>query len=102
MTYSCHGCQQPIKFDNAVKSESGKVIPLNPDGSRHDCPAKSQNNSAPAVQKPPTDMKQSLPSISLVELDKRCVDAAQEIISILNRITPYSKMSVAIAQEQGP
>ena len=34
----CRNCGQEIKFDNNVRSTSGKAIPLNMDGNKHDCP----------------------------------------------------------------
>ncbi|CAN5399331.1 hypothetical protein BH18THE2_BH18THE2_26640 [soil metagenome] len=41
--YLCHGCGQPIKFDaNVTSSISGKAIPLNLDGTQHDCPNRQQ------------------------------------------------------------
>jgi hypothetical protein len=32
-----YGCQSPIKFDNSRISANGKKIPLNMDGTPHDC-----------------------------------------------------------------
>jgi hypothetical protein len=34
----CYKCNQPIKFDNKVKSKSGRLVPLNTDGIKHQCP----------------------------------------------------------------
>jgi hypothetical protein len=36
----CRTCQQNIQFDPNRKSKTGKLIPLNPDGTAHDCPNK--------------------------------------------------------------
>jgi hypothetical protein len=35
-----YGCQTPIKFDNSQISANGKKIPLNLDGTPHDCTSK--------------------------------------------------------------
>lgn len=40
---NCRGCGRPIKFDNAVKSASGKAIPLEMNGDKHNCPANPYN-----------------------------------------------------------
>ena len=34
----CITCNEAIRFDRKQRSENGKFIPLNLDGSRHDCP----------------------------------------------------------------
>ena len=39
------GCQIPIKFDNSRVSAKGKKIPLNVDGSPHDCPSSPFNKA---------------------------------------------------------
>ena len=36
---NCNGCGKPIKFDGEVRSRSGKMIPLEPNGEYHKCPA---------------------------------------------------------------
>ncbi|HKU50616.1 MAG TPA: hypothetical protein VJP79_11740 [Nitrososphaera sp.] len=100
MTFNCHGCNSPIKFDNNVKSASGKVIPLNPDGSHHECPAKQQIASTPRPVQQPEPRKDEPHSMSLISLDRQCVDAAQGIIAILNNLAPYSKMTIAIEQRK--
>lgn len=35
-----YGCQSPIKFDNSRISANGRKIPLNMDGTPHDCTSK--------------------------------------------------------------
>jgi hypothetical protein len=37
-TTPCRACGSPIKFDSQIRGQNGRVIPLNPDGSRHVCP----------------------------------------------------------------
>ena len=37
-TIPCRHCSQLISFDENVKANSGKMIPLNPDKSYHNCP----------------------------------------------------------------
>lgn len=37
-TFCKYGCQTPIKFDNSQVSTRGIKIPLNLDGTLHDCP----------------------------------------------------------------
>jgi hypothetical protein len=37
-----NGCQTIIHFDKSTKSPRGKFIPLNPDGSTHNCPNSGQ------------------------------------------------------------
>jgi hypothetical protein len=39
------GCSTRITFDNNILSKNGKMIPLNLDGSFHDCPARNQERS---------------------------------------------------------
>jgi hypothetical protein len=39
----CKYCSQPITFDDSVRAPSGKRIPLNPDGSHHECPYNQYN-----------------------------------------------------------
>ena len=53
----CYYCSQPIKVDSKITSPtSGKLRPLNMDGSQHDCPNRQQKranddkpNSSPSV-----------------------------------------------------
>ena len=40
---SCKYCNQSITFDNDVRAPSGKRIPLNPNGSHHECPYNQYN-----------------------------------------------------------
>ena len=35
---NCNWCGIEIKFDGMVRSQSGKMIPLLPNGEKHDCP----------------------------------------------------------------
>ena len=39
----CYYCEQAIKFDPKKRSDSGKAIPLNMDGTPHDCPESPYN-----------------------------------------------------------
>jgi hypothetical protein len=39
----CKYCYQPITFDDSVRAPSGKKIPLNADGSHHECPNSPYN-----------------------------------------------------------
>jgi hypothetical protein len=41
----CKYCSQPITFDDSVRATSGKRIPLNADGSHHECAKKSYNTA---------------------------------------------------------
>jgi hypothetical protein len=36
--FKCFYCDTPIKFDTSVRSKNNRPIPLNLDGSNHDCP----------------------------------------------------------------
>ncbi len=38
-------CRTEIKFDDNVRSSSGKAIPLNPDGTKHNCPNSEYNKN---------------------------------------------------------
>ena len=40
-----YGCKTPIKFDNSQVSTRGIKIPLNLDGSPHDCPSSTFNTA---------------------------------------------------------
>lgn len=33
------GCNQDVMFNQNIRSASGKLVPLNPDGTKHECPA---------------------------------------------------------------
>jgi hypothetical protein len=35
---NCNYCGIEIKFDGMIRSQSGKMIPLLPNGEKHDCP----------------------------------------------------------------
>jgi len=35
---NCNYCGTEIKFDGMVRSQTGKMIPLLPNGEKHDCP----------------------------------------------------------------
>jgi hypothetical protein len=56
---SCWTCSQKIQFDPTRKSKGGKLIPLNEDGSPHDCPMnyfkpnRNNSNYSNDNQKPP-------------------------------------------------
>ena len=41
--YSCYFCGQEIFLDSTVRSENGKRIPHNVDGTKHDCPKSPYN-----------------------------------------------------------
>jgi hypothetical protein len=44
--YKCNKCGVPIRFDSNVKSpKTGRAIPLNMDGTHHDCQGKFQQGS---------------------------------------------------------
>jgi hypothetical protein len=45
MVQCYRGCGTEIKFDKAVRSQSGKMIPLELDGNRHQCPNSQYNAS---------------------------------------------------------
>jgi hypothetical protein len=49
-TFCKYGCQTAIKFDNSRVSAKGIKIPLNLDGSPHDCPS-SPFNKAKQLQR---------------------------------------------------
>lgn len=49
----CRNCGQEIKFDNSIRSSSGKAIPLNMDGDKHDCPNNPYKNKT--IQLKPED-----------------------------------------------
>jgi DNA-directed RNA polymerase subunit RPC12/RpoP len=49
-TFCKYGCYTRIKFDNSQVSVRGRKIPLNLDGSLHDCP-NSQFNKAKQLQR---------------------------------------------------
>jgi hypothetical protein len=42
-SFKCYTCNRAIKFDSSVRSKSDKAIPLNLDGSKHDCPKSLYN-----------------------------------------------------------
>ncbi len=41
--FKCYWCGADITFDKGICSENGKRIPLNPDGTKHDCPQSPYN-----------------------------------------------------------
>jgi hypothetical protein len=43
----CYWCGQAIKFNPAVRSPNDKLIPINPDDSKHDCPKSPFNKKRP-------------------------------------------------------
>jgi hypothetical protein len=45
-TYNCKYCGMLIRFDAKMKSKNGRSIPLNPDGTTHNCPNNPYNESA--------------------------------------------------------
>jgi hypothetical protein len=45
----CYHCNQAIKFDPKIRSANGKLIPLNSDKSKHDCPMSPYNRSKRSV-----------------------------------------------------
>jgi hypothetical protein len=44
-TINCKYCDQQISFSDNIRSERGKKIPLNPDGSHHNCPQRPFNQT---------------------------------------------------------
>jgi len=42
---ACKYCGQPITFNDNVRAPSGRRIPLNPNGSHHECPYNQYNLS---------------------------------------------------------
>ena len=43
---NCNWCGTEIKFDGMVRSQSGKMIPLLPNGEKHDCPKNPYNTKS--------------------------------------------------------
>ena len=43
--FKCYTCNRAIKFDSSIRSKSDRAIPLNLDGSKHDCPKSSYNKA---------------------------------------------------------
>lgn len=60
----CRTCQQNINFDPNRKSKTGKLIPLNPDGTAHDCPNKRRGIASAGAS---SERQQATTTISSVE-----------------------------------
>lgn len=53
--YCRKGCGRQLQFDKNVRSASGKLVPLNLDGSKHECPldpynAKEKRQAAASIE----------------------------------------------------
>ena len=71
MTSRCRDCNAEIKFDNSVRGKNGGRIPLNPDGTRHDCP----NNPAPQAHPPTQQVQPQAPQPSKQDKIDQAVQA---------------------------
>lgn len=57
MPLCSRNCGTMLKFDNAVRSQSGKMIPLEMNGERHQCP-NSEYNLSGRTEQPQTTVQQ--------------------------------------------
>ena len=60
-TFCKYGCQTAIKFDNSRVSAKGIKIPLNLDGSPHDCPSSPFNKAKQRHEIHNNDVSRTIP-----------------------------------------
>jgi len=87
----CYTCTADIKFDDNVRSQSGKKIPLNQDGSPHQCP-----NKKPFVQKQFIETAQKVEKE--ISQNPISADVAKEMMTLLAECVQVTKETLRVLQ----
>jgi hypothetical protein len=99
-----YNCGTDIMFDDGARGKTGKKIPLNLDGTRHDCPNSPYKRKVSQTHSTqPPGNQQSEPSMVMVDklLQKEKVNDAIKYIDGLKERVPDYELELVVKERGG-